>query len=67
MTVNLIRRASEKMLQLDEGFYLSDSHWKSESKRIIKDEMVPNSNALYVGAMLTPTRRSNMQAQVPQV
>lgn len=40
MTVNEIRQAAEKSLGLVVGFYASHTTWKSESKRVVKDEMV---------------------------
>ena len=47
ISVNAIRRASERELRLDEGFYVNGGEWgegkvdwKTESKRVIKDEVV---------------------------
>ena len=40
ITVNGIRKAAEKALGLEEGFYAGHSKWKSQSKNIINDETV---------------------------
>jgi hypothetical protein len=40
MTVNEVRQAAEKSLGLDMGFYVGHFKWKTESKTIVRDEMV---------------------------
>ena len=53
ISVNAVRRISEREIGLSEGFYINGGYWgggktdwKAESKSVIKDEVVGSQNSL---------------------
>lgn len=42
LTIRRVRTATEKRLDLEDGFYKNDPMWKEESKTIIESEVVRN-------------------------
>lgn len=40
LTVNRVRRTTEKQLNLEDDYFTNDSVWKEKSKRIIHSEVV---------------------------
>lgn len=46
LTVKRIRAAAEQDLDLEEGFFKSDSTWKEKSKDIIQSEVVRTTKVL---------------------
>ena len=43
LTIRRVRVATEKKLDLEDGFYKNDPVWKDESKRIIESEVVSHN------------------------
>lgn len=40
LTINNIRTRSEEVLKLKSGFFKDDEFWKTESKKVIREEVV---------------------------